>query len=141
MSTSQSAVQIFHALSTGLLATALVGCGRSGPASYEVSGMVTYAGQPVPAGKIVFEPDRQAGNSGHASTAFFSEGRYQTVAGRGPGSGPHLARIYGYKSGRDESGMILFGDPLFPRYVAKVDLPPQDSTQDFEVPANHGVNK
>jgi hypothetical protein len=34
----------------------LAGCGPSGPPTYEVSGTVTWNGQPLPAGDITFEP-------------------------------------------------------------------------------------
>ena len=48
----------------GLVAALLLaaGCGEAGPARYHVSGKVTFNGQPVPAGQIVFEPDPTAGN-------------------------------------------------------------------------------
>ena len=38
------------------LAVSLIGCGRPGPAMYAVSGTVTWQGQPVPKGDIVFMP-------------------------------------------------------------------------------------
>jgi len=39
-----------------LAATAPLGCGRSGPETYPVSGTVTFDGQPVPDGHIQFVP-------------------------------------------------------------------------------------
>ena len=38
------------------LAVSLIGCGRPGPAMYAVSGTVTWQGEPVPKGDIVFIP-------------------------------------------------------------------------------------
>jgi len=39
-----------------LVAIAPLGCGRSGPETYPVSGTVTFDGQPVPDGHILFVP-------------------------------------------------------------------------------------
>jgi hypothetical protein len=37
-------------------ALSLLGCGDGGPPRYVVSGTVTWRGEPLPAGQIVFEP-------------------------------------------------------------------------------------
>lgn len=38
--------------------TVVLGCGSSGPALYEVTGKVTYQGDPVPGATITFQPER-----------------------------------------------------------------------------------
>ncbi|HUT57595.1 MAG TPA: hypothetical protein VNA25_07060 [Phycisphaerae bacterium] len=40
----------------GLLALPVTGCGPSGPETYPVSGTVTWNGDPLPEGDIVFSP-------------------------------------------------------------------------------------
>ena len=57
-----------------LCLTALwVGCGRSGPQTYEVSGHVTLGGQPVAAGQILF---RAADGSEAGWAGQIVDGRY-----------------------------------------------------------------
>ncbi|MDY0167696.1 MAG: hypothetical protein RBS80_14205 [Thermoguttaceae bacterium] len=53
------------------------GCGPSGPATYRVSGTVTYQGEPLPLGIVMFVPEQ-----GPSSTpaAIDQQGRYQHEA-------------------------------------------------------------
>jgi hypothetical protein len=51
----------------------LAGCGPSGPETYEVSGEVTFDGQPVAEGRIVF---RDAGGSAASWAGEIEDGRY-----------------------------------------------------------------
>jgi hypothetical protein len=46
-----------------LAALALQGCGDSGPKTYSVTGTVTFGGQPVEQGSIVFDPVDGLGTS------------------------------------------------------------------------------
>ncbi len=46
-------------VTTGLLLT-LAGCGESGPKKYPVSGTVTFDGQELPEGDIIFFPESKA---------------------------------------------------------------------------------
>lgn len=110
------------------------GCGGSGgPTRYRVSGNVTFKGQPVPAGRITFEPDTAKNNSGPAGYAEIKDGRYETPADKGTVGGPHQVRIVGF-DGRPV-GESPDGAPLFAEYRTAADLPPGDATQDFDVPA------
>ncbi len=112
------------------------GCGRAaGPARYALEGSVTYQGQPVPAGRVVFEPDASAGNSGPAAYAEIRAGRYATPRGQGTVGGPHVVRITGM-DGR-ASPESPQGLPLFSEYQTKADLPRRPGTWDFAVPAEH----
>ena len=113
----------------------IAGCAESGAPRYEVSGTVTFGDGPVPAGKIMFEPDRSAANQGPRGIAKIKDGHYQTLPGQGVVGGPHVVRIFGFDGVRPKgwSGSD-FGTPIFPRYETKVDLPQESSTQDFAVP-------
>lgn len=107
------------------------GCGSKpgpGTARYHVSGTVTYQGKPVPAGSITFQPDGTRGNAGPAGGAAIQNGKYDTRTSRkGTVGGPHIVQIEGL-DGPD-------GNELFPEFTTTVDLPKQNTTQDFDVPA------
>lgn len=123
-----------------MAAAALVsGCGR-GERLYHVQGTVTFAGKPVPKGTIVFEPDPSRGNRGSAGFAQIVQGRYDTRVGDGKGTvgGPHLVRILGLDG--IPRGELVNGSPLFPEYNTTADLPQQDTTLDFQVPARRGAS-
>lgn len=118
----------------------LSGCGstESGPQRYPVSGKVTYQGQPVPYGEIMFEPNSQKGNTGPAVTAVIEEGTYQTESGKGTIGGAMIVRIMGLDGkvpeGKDEAAMNPHGMTLFSGYTEEIDLPQETTTRDFEVP-------
>jgi hypothetical protein len=65
----------------------LVGCGRSTRTS--VTGKVTFDGQPLETGQIVFEP-KTAGRLGIAQV---SQGDYAMPAEHGPTTGSYVVRI------------------------------------------------
>ncbi len=124
-------------LTVGLLL--LTGCGRpSGPACYEISGLVTYNGQPVPAGYILFAPDKTKGNDGPGVNAEIRDGKYRTPAGQGVIGGPHTATISGYDGKKFQAGPISnpMGRPLAVPIQVALDLPKQASTHDFALPVN-----
>ena len=109
------------------------GCRESGPRAYHVSGSVTFEGQPVPAGTVLFQPDESKGCSGPAGLATIHEGKYDTAGpgGKGVVGGAHLVRIIGLDGKPAE--MAPDGVPLFPDYTTTVDLPMEDSEHDFAV--------
>jgi hypothetical protein len=117
-----------------LLRLLVAGCGRSGPPRYELSGTVTYAGKPLPAGVIFFDPDVRQGNDGPQGFAHVQEGRYDTrQTGKGSVGGPHRVRIQGFDG--QPGPELPLGQPLFPEYQTDHDLPKENSTRDFEIPA------
>jgi hypothetical protein len=131
-------------LTIGLLAVAtalllVAGCGGpKEPPRYNLSGKVTYRGAAVPHATIFFLPDRAKGNNGPAFSAPIIAGAYQTLPGRGPTGGPYQALI----TSLDPSGAQNTGphnmppaEPLFPQFQVSIELPKQDSTHDFVVPA------
>tara|TARA_B100000809_G_scaffold258850_1_gene302766 strand:+ start:1210 stop:1545 length:336 start_codon:yes stop_codon:yes gene_type:complete len=80
-----------------LLATLLAGCGSrsSGPQRYNISGAVTWGGKPVPAGRIIFEPDPSQGNKGPAAYMDIQDGRFVNQRGKGTVGGNLIVRILG----------------------------------------------
>ncbi len=115
------------------LATLALGCG-GGPHLYAVDGAVTVAGQPVPAGMIIFEPDLSKGPDGPRGNAPIKNGRYDSrfESGSPPMAGAMRVRILGY-NGRPH-GELPFGD-LICDHDTEIDLPARPSTHDFNVPA------
>ncbi len=122
-----------------LVVFAAAGCGQDGPQRYEVSGTVTYNGQPLPYGDIHFDPDSKQGNHGPGAVAPIRGGSYATPSGKGIVGGPHVVRIYGSDGiavevpyeGRNEAGT-----PLFDVYTESVDFPEEDAKRDFKVSFN-----
>jgi hypothetical protein len=110
-----------------------IGCGRTGPADlFEVKGRATFAGRPIPAGRIVFEPDKARGADGMVSIADIRDGTYRTRPGRGFGGGPCKVTVYG------SDGTMPTEEhdtALFPPWTTELDLPRSDCTHDFTVPA------
>lgn len=119
-----------------LLALISGGCGRgNAPTRYNVAGNVTFAGKPVPAGIMLFTPDGVKGN-GAATCATIKNGRYDTsTGGKGVNGGPQIVRISGFDGIAND--IMPNGGPLFPDYVAKVDLPKESTIHDFDVPGGH----
>lgn len=113
----------------------LTGCSRSdGPPRYRLSGTVTHAGKPVPAGSVSFVPDVSEGNNGPGGLAKIKDGRFDTAEGTGHVGGPHIISVTGMDG--VASPDLPRGTPLFPSYKMSVDLPKEDSTQDIDVPAS-----
>lgn len=116
------------------IVTALVvlamGCGRPGPADlFEVKGRATFAGRPIPAGRIVFEPDR--GADGMVSIADILDGTYRTRPGRGFGGGRCQATVYGSDGTMPTEEVDT---ALFAPWTTTLDLPRADCIHDFTVP-------
>ena len=117
-----------------LVSATLVGCGKRGSdALYEISGSVTFAGRPVPGGRIVFEPDEARGASGMVSIGDIANGSYRTRPQRGFGGGPCRVTIYG------TDGTVPTEEKdtsLFPPWQTTLDLPREACRRDFDVPAD-----
>lgn len=114
------------------------GCGSDeGPTRYTVSGVVTYDGAPVPAGFIIFEPDAARGNKGPGGGAEIRDGRFTTPRNKGTLGGPYIVKIDGFDGVDVESdlgGVDPNGTVLFARYQITIQLPKEDTAQDFLVP-------
>jgi hypothetical protein len=113
----------------------LAGCGPTGPVRFEVSGEVTFRGQPVPAGMIYFTPDAPKGNQGPQAYAPIRQGKYDTRhGGKGTVGGPVTVRIEGFDGKGEVPGAV--GNPLFVAYEIPAELPHSDTTQTFDVPVS-----
>ncbi len=110
------------------------GCGRSGPRRYDVSGNVTFRGEPVSSGTISFDPIEPGMGGGFA---FIVDGAYDTAdGGRGHLGGEHVVRITGdtgklINPDNPDLGTVL----LFPTYETTLELPSRHDKRDFDIPA------
>ena len=117
-----------------LLASA--GCGKGGPATYHVSGTVSFGEQPVPAGYILFQPDATENNTGPATMVQIEGGHYDTArGGMGTVGGPHIAVITGFPDQSNVAPEERSGQPLFRDARLSIDLPRKRSVQDLVVAA------
>ena len=119
----------------GAVVCALVGCGESGPPRYSASGAVTWNGQPVPRGYIVFTPNSASGNPGPGTQAEIIDGRYKTGRGEGTIGGAHTASITGFDGQPYQDGPVTNpnGHLLFSDQQQTVDLPQADGQHDFSL--------
>ena len=133
-------IRVFRGLllSVMLLAitvTAPVGCGKPGPKRYQLSGKITWAGKPIPAGMLYIEPDLAAGRNGLQGYAIIQKGEYDTrKGGQGHSGGKSVLRIFAGDG--VASGEATMGKPLFPEYSWNEELPAADATKDIEIPAD-----
>lgn len=108
----------------------MAGCGKSGVQRLNISGDVTYDGQPVPHGEVRFEPNASKGGSGPVGYATVSDGHFDTRnEDKGPVEGPVRISVTGYTSAK------AFAPQMFPTHTLEVDLDSSQSTLDIEVPA------
>jgi hypothetical protein len=108
------------------------GCqSESGPTRYRVSGKITFAGQPVPYGEVLFTPDSGKGNSGPQGIATIQEGQYDTAGSRAPGvaGGPTIVEV---------TALAAPGGKLLCEYRFSIDLPKADSQHNIDIPATAG---
>jgi hypothetical protein len=109
----------------------LTGCGASDAGRFDVSGTVTYAGQPVTTGMVYFDPDYSKGSDGVQGYAEIVNGRFSTrESGRGLGGGKYVVRIRGY--GSAAPGMMPA--PLFDEHVTAAEVAQASESLAFEVP-------
>ena len=114
------------------------GCSAEKFPRYRISGKATWAGQPIPAGLIYFEPDFSQGNKGPAGRATIKDGVYDTAAaGKGVVRGPHRVRVDGFDPARSKSDDgIVQTTPLFETYETTLDLPAAPSEFNVDVPVS-----
>ncbi len=113
----------------------LAGCGNPGPNRYDLAGKINWAGKPIPAGMLYFEPDLAAGVNGLQGYAVIEKGQYDTrKGGQGHSGGKSVIRIFAADGiPANEAPM---GKPLFPEYSWNEELPTSNGTKDFEIPAD-----
>ena len=126
-------------VATSIVLLATIGCSSAddGPKRYQVSGDVIYDGKPLPAGKIFFAPDTEAGNSGPGGYADIFDGHYDTNVGSAKGvvPGPHTVRVEGFDGQSSaKNDFHPKGNMLFPVYSDEIDVPEESSQHDFDIP-------
>jgi len=109
----------------------IAGCGGDDGPKVHLNGIVTYDGQPIPRGQIMFAPDTSKGNSGPGSAAVIENGKYTTRDGLATVGGAHVVRIEGFDGVAD--GENIDGGLLFPTYTIEVDLPTTSGEKNFTV--------
>ena len=127
-----------------LLATALtlmmaLGCTSKPPVS-QLSGKVTFKGEPVPAGWISFTPDVGAGGLGPIQLLQIKDGVYDSSKQVPPGinPGPYLIEIAGY-NGKAEPFFVQ-GKQIFNPIKDSFTVPDGTSAKDFVIPDSAGQN-
>lgn len=131
MSRPSQQVKSIGVVAAGLLLVAACGCGSDGREQYDVSGTVSFGGQPVPAGVVLFEPDLAAGNDGTQGYAEIHNGRFDTSAsGKRVTGGKYIVRVRGFvpDAGGDRPQV------LFHEYRQPLELPKQSTEQQIVVP-------
>lgn len=115
---------------------ACLGCSK-GDGRVDLSGNVTWKGQPVPAGFVVFNPDVSAGNIGPQGTAPIVDGHYDTrgTAGRGVTPGAVRVSIHGF-DGKQADEEHKIGKRLFMPAETTVTVSDQTESIDLIVPEN-----
>jgi hypothetical protein len=90
------------------------GCGGGGVDRVDVSGAVTWKGQPVPMGLVFFTPGTAKGNRGPQGFALIKDGRFDTrfEKSKGTVTGPHTVMINAC-SGQDINRMKPYGSDMF----------------------------
>ncbi|MEZ5942700.1 MAG: hypothetical protein R3C18_15005, partial [Planctomycetaceae bacterium] len=130
----------------GLFVTFVAGCGGDSVETYHLSGSATFAGAPIPSGRILFTP---TGGTGPAGYAVIRDGKFDTKAegGMGHPGGAMSIRIEGAKAPEmkedpENPGVQTeVGEQLFPPYVTTAELPTSESTKDFDVPQEAAERK
>lgn len=122
-----------------LLVVLLSGCGDKGV--YHLSGTVSFNGQPIPEGYIVFEPDGSKGNTGQPGRSTIRNGEYDTSGEDGMAvvGGPHVIRVVAHKAAFNPDvavggGEVVMPDLLFPPYTFHQDLPAENGEVNFDIP-------
>lgn len=119
-------------LLAALTLTTLAGCQPEGPARYDLSGTVTYKGQPVPGGEIHIAPDGAKGNTGPGSYAMIKNGRYETLPGKGTIGGPHVLTVICFANIPGEVAETDLKE-LCPPQRVEADLPSAAGSYDLDL--------
>lgn len=112
-----------------LLAALTLGCAHQ-EKLYDLSGNVTFDGQPVPAGVIFFDPAGESGDQGFAS---IKQGKFDTKSdGKGVRGGKYSVRVLGYDG--QPADEAPHGQPLFAEYTVQHDLPGAAPELNIDIP-------
>lgn len=127
------------------LLTAATGCGGDGIVRHQVSGKVTFQGQAVQTGAVVFEPDASVGQIAPTTFARIADGAYETEHAESPTTGKYKVRVMGYDKSKMRTdaapGEIIDLPELFPEFALEVEIPVPSGRLDVDVPDNRSRAK
>lgn len=125
-------------LSVLLLLLVLVGC-ESKPTLTEISGTVTFKGQPIPAGDVSFTPEVSVAG-GQLQMYMVKDGKYDSTQTPGMGllPGKYKVRINGYDGKQIPN--FYSGKQIFNAVEEQIEITSGKMTKDFVVPDAAGQN-
>jgi len=113
-----------------VLLLTVTGCAEKGPKMYPISGAVSFDGQPVVDGIIIFTPDSNKGNAGRQSSVVIKNGKYQSTPKNGVMAGFYFATLDGFAEPHPgtetDSRKAMFRD-----HTIEFEMPPKAHVQDF----------
>jgi hypothetical protein len=117
----------------------VIGCSAKPPVA-QLSGKVTFKGEPVPAGWISFTPDVDKTGEGRVRVMQIKNGVYDSSKENEPGLKPghYLVKIAGFDGIRIP--MFGQGKQIFNPVDDTFDVPEGATTKDFEIPESAGQN-
>jgi hypothetical protein len=127
-------------LCVATLSLALVSGCSSEPEPAQLSGKVTFKGQPVPAGWISFTPDSGAARGGQVKLLQIKDGAYDTAKESEPGlkPGSYLVHIEGFDG--EKVPFYGQGKQIFNPVDDAFTVPEGATTKDFVIPESAGEN-
>jgi len=129
--------QLLQAAMVCALLLPLTACSKKSSSRFDLSGTVTFKGQPVPAGLVAINPDFSKGNDGPQGVAEIRDGRFDTrLLDKGAPSGPVILMIDGFDGVPQPESP--YGKPLFLGYKVSMELPKEASEKNIEVPESAG---
>jgi hypothetical protein len=125
-------------LSVLLLLLVMVGC-DSKPKLTEISGTVTFKGQPIPAGDVSFTPEVSV-TGGQLQMYMVKDGKYDSAQTPGTGllPGKYKVRINGYDGKQIPN--YFSGKQIFNAVEEQIEITAGKMTKDFVVPDAAGQN-
>lgn len=125
-------------LSVLLLLLVIVGC-DSKPKLTEISGTVTFKGQPIPAGDVSFTPEVSV-SGGQLQMYMVKDGKYDSAQTPGSGllPGKYKVRINGYDGKQIPN--FYSGKQIFNAVEEQIEITAGKMTKDFVVPDAAGQN-
>lgn len=117
-----------------VLGFAVTGCspGESGPPRYLVQGAVTFDGQPVPDGEVLFVSEK-----GPGAMIPIVDGEFRGQGKTGVPAGQFEVRVSGRTKG--DGGAMSESRTLFPEYKTTVTVAASDNKIDIAVPSASGT--
>lgn len=111
-----------------------LGCGDSGPTRYRISGTVTYEGNPVPFGAIIFQPNTTQNNGQPNGIAEIIDGVFDTrLGGQGFSGGPQIVIIQAFDGINIHPDYNPYGFSLGSGYNEPHDLPAGEAVLNIEL--------